>query len=439
MYENSPRFAVSRTIGRGQSSPADVQNLRRALVLTGHGSFPDPGAPNVTPGLIDAIERFQSEFGLTRDAVIRPGGPTERALSMALYTRNRHGRDGMEDLRQVFARNAKAGLIFQSDPATREAGIWTDESGTARSIINAETYSYQRPRHLAMMRRPDQVRQPGKNLLEGGGGYMPRGNIGAGATLRAVINQLLKNSLQPEASGSSPPDIKAPTHRMAPPPDNLETRIPPLPPKPPEDRDEPEEFPAAERGPSVLVSPVLEEGKPQIEVFPDQSNLFERWLIFENGRGAEDGQQKDLQYVIDQFYRKMEARDLLEYYEHAHGAHTAKGEYRKERVVWPNPKQQTGSRRPDFSIKVGKDFEDVNIVDTLADNTTPNSRERKALAGIIANKKDWKERGSTRTIGKSKGMSWEEFKILTDPLIDIMADEIEKKIRRNIAKGQSKK
>jgi hypothetical protein len=41
----------------------------------GFGRFPSPGAPNVTPGLMDATRRFQTAFGLKPDAVIHPGGP----------------------------------------------------------------------------------------------------------------------------------------------------------------------------------------------------------------------------------------------------------------------------------------------------------------------------------------------------------------------------
>lgn len=119
MFPKDPDFAVSRTIGRGRSSPADVQRLRRALNRTGHGSFPEPGGPNVTPGLIDAVKRFQGDFGLEPDAVVRPGGPTEPALSIAAGTRSQQGPAAMDEVRIAFARRARATAIQRSRVGTQ--------------------------------------------------------------------------------------------------------------------------------------------------------------------------------------------------------------------------------------------------------------------------------------------------------------------------------
>jgi hypothetical protein len=103
-----------------------VQRLRRALMRVGFGRFPSPGAPNVTPGLMEATRRFQTAFGLKPDAVIRPSGPTERALSMAIGTRNYEGEAAMHGLRDAFARRARAGLTFRPHPEDRNAGLWRD-------------------------------------------------------------------------------------------------------------------------------------------------------------------------------------------------------------------------------------------------------------------------------------------------------------------------
>jgi len=66
----TPSYRTARTIGTGQSNPGDVHRLRRALKRTGHGRFPGQGAPNVTPGLMEAIKRFQTDYGLEADAVV---------------------------------------------------------------------------------------------------------------------------------------------------------------------------------------------------------------------------------------------------------------------------------------------------------------------------------------------------------------------------------
>lgn len=73
MTYTPPDYHTARTIGEGQSNAADVRRLRRALTRTGYGRFGNPPAENVTPGLMQTIERFQSDFGLKPDAVIRPG------------------------------------------------------------------------------------------------------------------------------------------------------------------------------------------------------------------------------------------------------------------------------------------------------------------------------------------------------------------------------
>lgn len=126
---------------------------------------------------------------------------------------------------------------------------------------------------------------------------------------------------------------------------------------------------------------------------------------------------------------------MLDHYEHTHGGLTyAEGEkdreYRKERVVKrdENSPDLRGSRRADFSYKFDDAQEDLNIVDTLADNLTPTKRERDAFEGLVANKKNYDEQGSTRMFGKSKGMSWEEYAQTADHFLDILVEELQKRI-----------
>jgi peptidoglycan hydrolase-like protein with peptidoglycan-binding domain len=95
MAYTPPDYHTAHTVGTGQSNPADVRKVRSALRRTGYGRFPPRGATNVTPGLARAIRNFQTEYGLKPDGVIRPGGPTERALSMTLHARNRDGEAAM--------------------------------------------------------------------------------------------------------------------------------------------------------------------------------------------------------------------------------------------------------------------------------------------------------------------------------------------------------
>jgi hypothetical protein len=99
----------------------------------------------------------------------------------------------------------------------------------------------------------------------------------------------------------------------------------------------------------------------------------------------------------------------------------------KERVVKPEGGGMRGSRRPDFSYEAGGYKDDINIVDSLKDNVTPTSRERNAVEGLIANKEAQKKYGATRTLGKSKGMSWEEYTAAADRFLDIIVEEMVKR------------
>jgi hypothetical protein len=429
-----PDYFTARTIGTGQSNPGDVRRLRSTLKRTGHGHFPGQGAPNVTPGLMEAIKRFQTDFGLEPDAVIRPRGPTERALSMALRARNRQGPAAMEALRDTFAQRSRAGLTFQPHPRDRNAGQWVDATGRTLTDAQADAFAARPGQQLAMMRRDQQLRKPGQNLLEGGGGLMPsRGGLGTGLTLGGVINYLQGAKPQKEAPDGLPIEKPRGAGRTVP-LKNPDFRIPPSPAQPPGKMESSEEYPAEERRPTITVSPVPEERRPQIEIFPDQSNIIEQWIILENSRGLPDLQQKDLQYIIDGLYRRLEKRGLLRHYKHTAGGYTAEssdksGEYMKERTVLSKQGGRVGSHRPDFSYQFDDRWEDINIVDTLKDHATPTARERRALAGLIANKEAHGQTGATRTVGKSKGMSWGEYTAAADHFLDIIVDEMEQRIR----------
>lgn len=285
-----PSFHTARTIGTGQSNPGDVRRLRRALQRVGYGRFPSPGAPNVTPGLIETTKRFQRDFGLKPDAVVTPGGPTERALSIALATRANDAEPAMARLRDTFAARASAGLSFRPHPEDRHAGIWLDAKGRALSDSEADAIvarAGSRGTQLAMMRRGDQLRRPWKGLLEGGGTGVPRGSmsaIGSARTLDSVARQASEHSTIKEASDGRWGDDPMNPGRTFP-PANLPTQLPPSPADPPKGFDGREEYPAEERRPTLLVTPIPEERKPEVEIFPDLSDIIEQWLVVENSRG----------------------------------------------------------------------------------------------------------------------------------------------------------
>ncbi len=165
---------------------------------------------------------------------------------------------------------------------------------------------------------------------------------------------------------------------------------PPFPSEPPEDPSKNKEDVKEVKRPTILVSPIPEQGKPRIEVFPNMSDELEQWLVVES-RGTKDGQQKDVQVVIDEYYRAMEKKGFT--LNHVGGGVRVRdeeegdgkaGDKVKERVLQETPKVNKGSRRSDIAFENSKTegTDDINVVDTLVDRVTPSARERRAVASI---------------------------------------------------------
>lgn len=79
---------------RQANRPADVIGAKRLLSALGAYRF-DPGEePSNTagPGLVEAVERFQSDHDLEPDGVMQPGGPTLRAMAAEAFPG-----EGLED------------------------------------------------------------------------------------------------------------------------------------------------------------------------------------------------------------------------------------------------------------------------------------------------------------------------------------------------------
>jgi len=134
-------FSIIRTIGRGNSHPGDVVRLRRALNRTGYGRFPQNPAKNVTPGLMQATERFQRDFALKPDGVVEPAGPTERMMRIVERTDREIGEDGVRVLSEAVRRLNEAGFEFLPDPARPRAGMFVNERGQARRARGASRRS----------------------------------------------------------------------------------------------------------------------------------------------------------------------------------------------------------------------------------------------------------------------------------------------------------
>jgi len=243
-----PDYHTTRSIGTGRSNPADVRRLRRALGRLGYGRSGNPPAENVTPGLMDAVERFQSDFGLEPDSTIRPGGPTERALAMTLRAHNEGGEPAVATLRDEFARHAAAGFTFEPDPADRNAGLWRDEDGRIQVNAGGE----------------DRFGKPGLVAAESGrqrgGAGIPGGR--RGSVLFSIIDlirrETAKERWKQQERKSSPEHAPSGAKRSIsePPPD-----VPPFPAEPPDLGDRDTAPPELPRLPERMKTP---EGPPKL-------------------------------------------------------------------------------------------------------------------------------------------------------------------------------
>jgi peptidoglycan hydrolase-like protein with peptidoglycan-binding domain len=109
-------FKINRPVGTGHSRANDVIRIRKALNETGHGASPPEPSGVYDPSVQDSIESFQRDFGLKTDAIVEPGGPTERTIGLALAARRGDGATGQAHLRDGFKALQGADITFRTDP-----------------------------------------------------------------------------------------------------------------------------------------------------------------------------------------------------------------------------------------------------------------------------------------------------------------------------------
>lgn len=290
-------FRVNRTVGEGHSRAPDVVRLRKALKKTGH-SRPAPQPSGIYDrSAHDAVMRFQHDFGLKEDGIVRPGGPTQTAINIAHAAIEAGGREGYEAVRQPLAVLHRAGLRYQrmDESGRGAAGRWINSEGrpVAPGQIQGLLNKAERPgTHLAMYPDRDPItgqrRFPGQRggILEGGGGAGGgRGNLPAGklfnVLFRYLFGEIAKKSGDTDKSSGKP----TPSGRTLP-PENPPRQIPPSPAEPPPEPRKEKEQPGSEKSPPFILpgaTPV--EGRPGVLIFPNHSDVFNNPHIVENRKG----------------------------------------------------------------------------------------------------------------------------------------------------------
>lgn len=107
MFGNSFRLR-STLSASAHTNETDIQNAKRVFGSLGYIP-PSTRQPSNRPNdaLFNGIRRFQSDHGLKRDGVMKPGGETERAISTLL------------DKKRINEAKSPSSLIATPDPKTK--------------------------------------------------------------------------------------------------------------------------------------------------------------------------------------------------------------------------------------------------------------------------------------------------------------------------------
>lgn len=116
------------------SHKEDVARTKRALAALGLFNGPTDGIP--VRGLFDAIRALQRTTGLAADGVMKPEGPTARALGLLM---TRDGRDAHEPARQTA--NAGAASSVNS-VATVNVAVGVNAAVVVNAVAVAAAAAY---------------------------------------------------------------------------------------------------------------------------------------------------------------------------------------------------------------------------------------------------------------------------------------------------------
>lgn len=132
-------FNINRPVGTGHSRANDVIRIRKALNETGHGASPPEPSGVYDPSVQASIESLQRDFGLKPDAVVNPGGPTEKIIGLALAARRSDGAAGQARLQARHKALERAGITFRTDPRGDSArGAFRDAGGALVSSLRMD-------------------------------------------------------------------------------------------------------------------------------------------------------------------------------------------------------------------------------------------------------------------------------------------------------------
>jgi len=390
----------------------DILRTKKALHQLGHFEEKEFVNPYADARMIDGLKSFQRSRGLAPDGVMKPDGPTAKALGDALDP----GRD-------------HRGLVAEQRPKPRPRHV----------ISELPAERWRRPDLLSPPReRP--IKQPegvqvassvlGKDALDmatDGAKFLGRravGNIASKLVPAIVGQEWVRQEIRKGREGSE--DRNEPSRLQ-----DRRTATEPMPSSPPPlkpddgDKKDKEEFPA--EAPVSAKTPASE--RPEViddvlKGFPNGTENLEQLLILES-RG--DARTKRLNnHCLEKMLSEARGRENVDYVEHVSGAVSVELGKKPEKLRRDD--ESIRGARSDAQIEITmkdgtKRYDDLQTVDHYADKKTLVPREADANDRIELHKIAAGEIGAILSVLKRRDLSEEEAMAICDQMVEEFADK----------------
>jgi len=390
----------------------DILRTKKALHQLGHFEEKEFVNPYADARMIDGLKSFQRSRGLAPDGVMKPDGPTAKALGDALD----RGRD-------------RRGYVAEQKPKPRSRHVISESPVEHWGRPDLLSPPRERP-----IKKPEGVQVAssvlGKDALDmatDGAKFLGRRAVGniASKLLPSIVGQKwIQQEIQKSRKGTE--DLTKPS-----PLQDRRTTIEPMPSSPPPlkpddgDKKDKEEFPA--EAPVSAKTPASE--RPEViddvlKGFPNGTENLEQLLILES-RG--DARTKRLNnHCLEKMLSEARSRELVDTVDHVSGAVSVEEGRLPERLRRDD--ESVRGARSDAQIKItmkdgSERYDDLQTVDHYADKETLARRETDANDRIELHKIAAGEVGAILSVLKRRDLTEEEAMAICDQMVEDFADK----------------
>lgn len=363
-------FQVKKPVGMSYAlDETDVLNTKNALSSLGHYKEPDTGmTPWPDTPMFEGLKTFQKDQGLKVDGLMKPGGPTEKALRSSMQPLGiMEGEWDWQEKAMGWPPKRPRILIDENPAATPEFTVPIQPFSLPLSLkgnVNQE--------HVPASKTKGTTRPGETQVAMAPAAALPwlLGTTGAAVIAGEFLRRQFEDLMQ-KNDGALPPLLPAEPEPPIPPSERPDASMKP----------NREEFPATPpRAPEKQVNPAARP-EPTIEIYPGADDFAKRMgaIVEQRKERVETAEQ------IDQLLK--DALGENKGWEHINGGRDSKGNEVKEfyapgpGTAFPRPGRETGDGRKlsgytDLTIKSpdGKHFKHYQTVD-VDYNGKPTQRE----------------------------------------------------------------